>query len=138
MAALAILALLAGAAGVPGSLVGCPRTMALAGEAEDEKPKKSVDAASVFFGDPAKWEKPAEVDPDAVYAKIDEYKQITDEGLQPGDPKYEILMTKASRKFRHAIRKTAKDGGYDLIAKTGSVKGAGTVPVITQDVIGNL
>ncbi len=36
------------------------------------------------------------------------------------------------------IRAAAKDGGYDLVAKTGAVQGVDNVPVITQDVIKKL
>lgn len=105
---------------------------------ETEKAKRSVDAASVYVGDARKWEKPAEVDADLVYAKIDEYKEIVDKGLKPGDPKYELLISKASRRFMCAVKKTAKDGGYDLVARRGSVKGADSVSDITSDVIANL
>jgi hypothetical protein len=122
------------AAGVASSISATP---AFAGD-EDKKPKKSVDPADVYFGDAAKWEKPAEVDPDKVYAKIEEYKEIVDQGLKPGDAKYEILMCKASKRFTKAVKKAAKDGTYDLAAKKGSVKGVDSVPEITDDVIADL
>jgi hypothetical protein len=106
--------------------------------AADEKPKKSVDAADVYYGDAKVWEKPAEVDADKVYAKIDEYKQIVDDGLKPGDAKYEILIAKASKRFKCAVKKAAKDAGYDLVARLGSVKGVDSVPDITADAIAKL
>ncbi len=119
-----------------------PLALATFGEsartAGDEKPAKQVDPADVYYGDAKKWEKPAEVKPDDVYAKIDEYKQIVDEGLKPGDPKYDILMAKASKRFTGAVKKAAKDGGYDLVARVGSVKGVAGVPDITSDVIEKL
>jgi hypothetical protein len=111
---------------------------AFADEPQNQR-KKSVDAADVYFGDAAKWEKPSEVDPDKVYAKIEEYKQIVDQGLKPGDPKYDILMCKASKRFTKAVKKTAKDAGYDLVARKGAVKGVETTPPeVTSDVISNL
>ena len=114
--------------------------VAFAGDETDkpEKPKKSVEAGCVYVGDCRKWEKPAEVDADRVYAKIDEYKEIVEKGLKPGDPKYELLLSKASRRFVCAVKKCAKDGGYDLVARVGSVKGVDSVPDITSDVIANL
>jgi hypothetical protein len=113
--------------------------VAFAGDdAAAEKPKKSVDAASVYVGDAAKWEKPAEVDADKIYAKIDEYKEIVDKGLKPDDPKYELLMCKASKRFRCALKKAAKDGSYDLVAKIGAVKGVSGVPDITSTAIEKL
>ncbi len=116
------------------------RDSAFAGEKDGkkEKDRKKVDESDVYFGDAKKWETAAEVDADKVYAKIDEYKQIVDGGLKPGDAKYEILIAKASKRFCAAVKKAAKDGGYDLVAKIGAVKNAGTVPDITSDVIAAL
>jgi hypothetical protein len=111
---------------------------AYAGDDDKDKAKKSVDADDVYVGDAKTWDKPAEVDADKVYAKIDEYKQIVDGGLKPGDAKYEILMSKASKRFCSAVKKAAKDGGYDLVAKLGAVKGVSTPPDVTSDAIANL
>jgi hypothetical protein len=135
------------ALGLVGSFLAAPlsseRGVAYAGDGDDkekdkDKPKKSVDADDVYVGDAKKWDKPAEVDADKVYAKIDEYKQIVDGGLKPGDAKYEILMCKASKRFYAAVKKSAKDGGYDLVAKIGAVKGVSTPPDVTSDAIANL
>ena len=123
------------AGGIAGSAQSSSRGIALAG---DEKEKKSVDAADVYYGDARKWDTPAEVDPDKVYAQIDEYKEILEKGLKPDDPKYEILMCKASKRFSCAVKKTAKELGYDLVAKIGAVKGVASVPDITSDVIAKL
>lgn len=108
------------------------------GETEKEAPKKSVDAAAVYFGDPKEWEKPAAVDADAVYAEIEEYRQVRDEKLEESDARYAVLMTKANKRFRAAVRKAAKDGGYDLVAKVGAVQGVDSVPTITAKVVENL
>src|SRR5262245_13803362 len=105
---------------------------------DKDKPKKSVDADDVYVGDAKKWDKPAEVDADKIYAKIDEYKQIVDGGLKPGDAKYEIRMSMASKRFCAALKKTAKDAGYDLVAKLGAVKGVATPPDVTATAIANL
>ena len=126
-----------------GVVSGPARGVALADDTkeekkEPEKPKKSVAAADVYFGDAREWSKPAEVDPDQVYAKIDEYKEILDKGLKAGDPKYDLLMCKASKRFSCAVKKAAKDGTYDLVAKLGAVKGVDSVPDITSDVIAKL
>jgi hypothetical protein len=103
-----------------------------------EKPKKHVEADAVYFGDAAEWKKPAVVDADAVFREIDEYKQILEEKLESSDPKYGVLMSKASRRFSAAVRAAAKEGEYDLVARVGSVHGVDSVPVITQDVIRKL
>lgn len=104
-----------------------------------EKPKRTVEAADVYYGDPAsEWSKPAEVDADAAFAEIEEFKRIRDEKIEPGDAKYDLLLSKATRRFKAAVRAAAKDGGYDLVAKVGAVKGCDSVPAITQTVISKL
>lgn len=105
---------------------------------DEEKPKRTVDAESVVYGDARNWEKPAEVDIDAVYAEISEYKEIVEKKIAPNDARYDLLMAKARKRFRDALQAVAKDGGYDLIAKVGAVKGCESVPVVTKDVIGKL
>lgn len=111
---------------------------AAAARAADVAPEKSVGADDVFHGDARNWSKPAEVDADAVFAEIDEYKKIVAKKLDTSDPEYGVLLTKARKRFRKALCLAAKDGGYDLIAKVGSVKGVENVPDITQDVIKKL
>ncbi|MCE9635126.1 MAG: hypothetical protein K8T90_05405 [Planctomycetes bacterium] len=128
-----LLALAVGA--VCGVAPGRVPSSAFAGEAEQ---KKSVESEAVFFGDARNWSKPAEVDQDAVFAEISEYKEILDGKIEPSDPKYGVLMTKARKRFMHAVRAVAKDASYDLVAKVGSVKGVESVPVITQDVVAKL
>lgn len=108
-----------------------------AGERE-KKPRPTVDAAAVYYGDSKHFKKPAEVDPDLVYAEIEEYREILEKKLEPGDPKYAILLEKASRRFLKAVRKAARAGGHDLVARTGSVNGAENVPDVTQSVIDRL
>ncbi len=108
-----------------------------AGDVE-KKPKPSVEASAVYYGDAAHWKKPAEVDADAVYAEIPEYKQILAEGLGPDDAKYQLLMNKASRRFVAAVKKAARAGKYDLVARKGAVENVDDVPDITDAVIQKL
>jgi len=105
---------------------------------KDPEPKKTVDPEAVFYGDARDWKKPAEVDASLVYAEIEEYKQIREEKLQASDARYGVLLSKANKRFKCAVRKAAKDGEYDLVAKIGSVKGVDSVPSITSAVIGKL
>ncbi len=105
-------------------------------EAEEEKP--SVAPESVYVGNATNFSKPAAVDADSVYAQIPEYKRIVDEGLEAGTPQYDLLLSKASRRFFKALRAAQKDGGYDLVARVGAVSGVDSVPDITQDVIAKL
>lgn len=133
-AALAFVACLTAFAPMPSFAAGGPLV-----QDAPEKPKRTVEAADVYYGDPAsEWSKPAEVDADAVFAEIEEFKRIRDEKIEPGDAKYDLLLSKATRRFKAAVRAAAKDGGYDLVAKVGSVKGCDSVPAITQTVISKL
>jgi Skp family chaperone for outer membrane proteins len=111
------------------------------GEEAKEKPAKprvSVDASDTVYGNSKVFSTPAEVDVDKVYAKISEYREISEKSIATSDPQHAILLAKASRKFNCAIRKAAKVGGYDLIAKKGTVKGLESVTDLTVDVIERL
>lgn len=133
------LALLGCALALPALLWTGPSASAAPDEpASTAEPEKSVDADRLYFGNAKNWSKPAEVDVDAVFAEIEEYKAIVEKGLTVEDPKYSILMAKASRKFSDAVSKAAKTGGYDLVAGIGAVKGVSDVPVITADVVSEL
>lgn len=103
-----------------------------------EKAKSSVAPENVYLGNAANFTKPAEVDADAVYAEIAEYKRVRDESIQPGTAEYDLLMSKASRRFYKALRQAQKDGGYDLVARSGSVTSPDAVPDVTADVIAAL
>lgn len=104
-------------------------------EKKPAKPRPTVNPSDVYFGDGRAFRKPAEVDADLVYAEISAYKEIRDQKLKAGTPRYQLLLSKASRAFTRAVRKAAKKHGYDLVAKPGSVKGAKEIADITQHVI---
>ena len=112
--------------------------VARADEPAKKEKKPSVDASAVYFGNASNFHKPAEVDTNAVWAEIPEYKKILEDDLEAGSARYELLMEKASRRFTDAIRKAARAGKYDLVARSGSVKNVADVPDLTQDVIDRL
>ena len=105
---------------------------------EKKKPRPTVDAAAVYFGNAGNFHKPAEVDTNRVWAEIPEYKKLLEDELEPGSAQYEVLLEKASRRFTTAVRKAARAGGYDLVARSGSVKNVKDVPDLTQSVIDRL
>lgn len=104
--------------------------------AEDTKP--SVDADAVFYGRTTGFKNPAEVDVDAVYSAIPEYQKLIEKDLEPDDAEYVLLMTKASRRFKKAVRASARALHHDLVARLGAVENADDVPDITQEVIDRL
>ncbi len=124
-------------------LVGWAGAASMTSAAHADEPAKkikkedrpTVDASAVYFGNAANFHHPAEVDTNAVWAEISEYKKIVKDKLEPGTARYELLIEKASRRFSDAVRKAARAGKYDLVARSGSVKKAPDVPDITRDVI---
>ncbi len=107
-------------------------------DAAETKKKAHVDAAAVYFGNAKHWSKPAEVDPDLVYAEIPEYRKIVEDELEPDDPKYQLLLSKASKRFLAAVAKAARDAGHDMVARSGSIQNVEDVPDLTQSVIDRL
>ena len=134
-AVIATLFVAAGAASVP-AMTAPLRAEEPADEKQAERP--TVDASDVYLGNAATFRKPAEVDSDAVYRAIPEYQKIVAEDVEPGSATYELLMDKASKRFKAALRKVARAGGYDLVARSASIQNATDVPDITQDVIDRL
>jgi len=120
------------------SAVSSPRALALGdGDAETQKETRPViDETQVYYGKAVTCRKPAVVDADKVFQAIPEYKKILEGKLTEKDPKYSILMRKASRKFKAAIEGAATEGKYDLVANIGAVTWEGhDVPDITDDAI---
>jgi hypothetical protein len=109
-----------------------------------EEARYEVDEGDIYLGDPTSFSKPAVVDVDRVYHQIPEYRQIVERDIDQSDPKYLILMRKASDKFRAALRDAGDAEGYDLIGATGAIrpkgkdKGKRKVPDITKLVISKL
>ncbi len=92
----------------------------------------------VYYGQSGSFSNPAEVSAAHVFAEIDEYKQIAEEGLTPDDPLFWSLIEKANRTFHRAVKRSAKRLGYDLVAEAGSIEtepGDPQIPDITAAVI---
>ena len=56
-----------------------------------------------------------------VFEATPEYKQIARRKLAPNTAEWCFLAKAASDKFRTAVDKTVKTGGYDLIAENGAI-----------------
>jgi len=108
--------------------------------AEEEKPKfEVVDPDGLYFGDKTYPKTPAVIAAASVWAEIPEYKKIVEEELGEDDPKYHLLMKKATERFSKALRKAAKRGSHDVIGETGSIEAKDAeqdkIPDITDDLI---
>jgi hypothetical protein len=74
-----------------------------------------------------------------VFDATPEYRQIARRRLTPNTAEWCFLAKAASDKFRAAIDRTAKGGGYDLIAENGAVTVEGqTVYDVTSEVLAHL
>lgn len=111
-----------------------PSAWASGGTEKESRPV--VDATQVYFGKAASTKAPAVVDADQLFRAIPEYRKILDDRLTETDPKYSLLLVKATRKFRAAVEAAATAGGYDLVGNVGSVTWPGhEVPDITAAVL---
>ncbi|MEQ8763073.1 MAG: hypothetical protein RL885_04045 [Planctomycetota bacterium] len=94
-----------------------------------------VDKKKVYFGDPDNFSRPAVISAKKIFDEIPAYKQIKEEGLDKNDPRYWTLLEKANKVFKRVVKKVAENGGYDLVAEVGSLKGAEEFPNLTAECI---
>ena len=96
-----------------------------------------VDSASIYYGTKKHPKTPAQCDADSVWSEIPEYKTIIDDELGPDDPKYHLLLKRATKRFQRALKKLAKRDDYDVIGEVGAIKANGkkSVPTVTSDLI---
>lgn len=74
-----------------------------------------------------------------VFDATPEYKQIARRKLSPNTAEWCFLAKAASDKFRTAIDKTQRGGGYELIAENGAITVAGqTTYDVTSEVLAHL
>ncbi|NUM54084.1 MAG: hypothetical protein HUU46_10610 [Candidatus Hydrogenedentes bacterium] len=94
-------------------------------------PADQVDSKKVFWGSTAGFEKPAEVDYDAVLKVTPEYRQMKKDRVERGTGKYWILLNQATDRSTRAITEVGQDTEYDLIAQRGYL--ASLTPAIPAD-----
>jgi hypothetical protein len=74
-----------------------------------------------------------------VFEATPEYKQIAKRRLTPNTAEWCFLAKAASDKFRAAVDKTVKGGGYDLIAENGAITVEGqTAFDVTSEILAHL
>jgi len=109
------------------------------GYAAEEASYDVVDSAGIYYGDGNHPTTPAVIVADDVWAKIPEYRRIIDEELTDDDAAYHLLLKKATRRFKKALRKAANRDGYDMIGEVGSIEASSStkkaIPDITSDLI---
>ena len=104
----------------------CGVALACAAVAESYSiPADKVNEQKVFWGNPAKFEKPASVDYKAIVTATDEYKSIKQNKIEAGSAKYWILISQASERAVRAIAAVGKESQYDLIVAKGYLESVG-------------
>lgn len=104
----------------------CGVALACAAVAESYSiPADKVNEQKVFWGNPAKFEKPASVDYKAVVMATDEFKSIKQNKIEAGSAKYWILISQASEKAVKAVAAVGKESQYDLIVAKGYLESVG-------------
>lgn len=79
------------------------------------------------------------VDSRAIFDEMPEYKEIRRRSLTRESAEYQILVARASDRFKNVVMKTVSLGGYDLVAESGAITVQGRVlPDITLELVGNL
>lgn len=73
-----------------------------------------------------------------VYDEIPAYKTIQKEGVEKGSARYNQLIREATKAFKAALKKVAKDGSYVLIVEEGGISGYSHVTDATADIIAAL
>ena len=73
----------------------------------------------VYFGNPRTYRKPAEIQAVIILKVIPEYNQLINDGLDPSEPRYWLLMDKAYKKFIAAVVSVSKRYNYDLVGEKG-------------------
>lgn len=98
-----------------------------------------VDSSSIYYGKKKHPKTPAQCDADSVWSEIPEYKTIIEDELGPDDPRYHLLLKRATKRFQKALKKLAKRDEYDVIGEIGSIKAVGkkkkSIPTVTKDLI---
>ncbi|MEW6742861.1 MAG: hypothetical protein AB1486_08880 [Planctomycetota bacterium] len=108
-----------------------------AGDGVEKHGKDGVKVTgTVYLGDKNGFSKAGTIDETKIFEEIPAYQTIKKEGLKPDTARYHFLLRKANEVFKAAVKKAAKDGGYDLVVENeGIVVRDQKVPEITQAVI---
>ena len=107
--------------------------------AETKHDFEVTNSSAIYFGRSKRPKTPCVCRADDVWAAIPEYKKILDEELTDSDPRYHLLLKRATKRFQSALKKLAKRDGHDVIGEVGSVKAVGkkkkTIPIATKSLV---
>lgn len=75
--------------------------------------------ARIYHGRANFVRKPCAVSADRIYAAIPEYQEIQRKGISNDNPRWHLLMKKASERFNAAVQAMARKYGHDVVAEIG-------------------
>jgi len=112
--------------------------VAQADSSGDEDAYEVVDPDGIYLGTGMHPRSPGVMRADDVWREIPEYRQIIADELTGEDPKYHLLMLKATERFNRALKNLAKRDDHDMLGEVGSIvgKGGSPVPDVTAEMIG--
>ncbi len=67
----------------------------------------AVNKCKIYYGDPYNFKMPGEIRAYKVFNVISEFKQIKEENIKSSDAEYWILMRRANKKFRLALKRVS-------------------------------
>lgn len=116
---------------------------AAADEVSVNQEEVKLDRDKVRHGNASKFDatgtsKVATVRSTDVYDEIPAYKTIQKEGVEKGSARYNQLIREATKAYKAALKKVAKDGSYVLIVEEGGISGYSHVTDATADIIAAL
>lgn len=100
-------------------------------------PEAQLDSSRIFYGSPAAFDNPAEVDIDAAVQSTPEYQEIVKKKIDSGTGKYWILISEATDRVHRAISEVGKVKDFDLITHKGYL-GSLEPPVACADITGQV
>ena len=98
---------------------------------------KVLDTAGVYYGNASTSKTPSVIEAQQVFDVIPAYREIVRRGLTEDDPDYWVLLKKANKAFKAAVKRGAKKDDKDLVAEVGAIEltDGGAIPDITDTVV---
>jgi len=98
--------------------------------------KGVVVSGKVYLGEKTSFSRAVTIDQKKIFESIPAYQSIKKEGVEKDTARYHFLIQEANRVFKEALKKLAKEQGFDLVVEKDGIKIPNeTVSDVTQAVI---
>lgn len=95
-------------------------------------PTEKLDGQKIYWGNATSFDKPAEVNYEAVVKATPEYGELKKKKVERGTAKYYNLLSQASDHAVHLIVEVIRETDYDLVAAKGYL-GSLETPIQAED-----